>query len=58
MNEDRVKELARRIGMDALDTSIQEGAYLAKHIQKCPECAKLLDDMNKKISDHALREWA
>ncbi len=57
MNEDKVKELAQRIGMDALDTSIQEGAYLAKHIQKCPECAKLLDEMNVKISDHALREW-
>ncbi len=57
MNEDKVRELARRIGMDALDASIQEGAFLAKHIQKCPECAKLLDDMNEKISDHALREW-
>ncbi len=57
MNEDRVKEFARRIGMDALDESIQEGAYLAKHIQKCPECTKLLDNMNEKISNHALREW-
>ncbi len=58
MNEDKVRELARRIGMDALDASIQEVDFLAKQIQKWPECAKLLDDMNEKISDHALREWA
>ena len=57
MNEDRVRELARRIGMDALDTSIQEGAFLAKHIEKCEKCAKLLSVCNEVISHHAREDF-
>ncbi len=57
MNEDRVRDFAQRIGMDPLDTSIQEGAFLAKHIEKCEKCAKLLSVCNEVISHHAREDF-
>ncbi len=56
-DEDRVRDFAQRIGMDALDTSIQEGAFLAKHIEKCQKCSDLLNLCNEKISHHAREDW-
>ena len=53
MNEDTVRDFAQRIGMDALDTSIQEGASVAKHIEKCEKCANLLNICNGIISSHS-----
>jgi len=53
MNEDTVRDFAQRIGMDAFDTSIQEAAFLAMHIEKCEKCANLLNICNGIISSHS-----
>ena len=53
MNEDTVRDFAQRIGMDPLDSSIQEAAFLAKHIEKCEKCANLLNICNEKVSSHS-----
>jgi len=54
--ERKIKEFASRIGMDDMDINIQKGAYLAKHIEKCPRCSNLLNYMNEIISHHANEE--
>jgi len=53
MNEDTVRDFAQRIGMDPLDSGIQEGAFLAKHIEKCEKCANLLNICNEIVSSHS-----
>ena len=53
MSEDTVRDFAQRIGMDPLDSSIQEAAFLAKHIEKCEKCANLLNICNEIVSSHS-----
>ncbi len=47
------EELANRIGMDPLDTKLQEGVYLAKHIEKCRICSMVWSAANEITSSHA-----
>ena len=56
MNEDTVRDFAQRIGMDAFDTSIQEAAFLAKHLEKCEKCANLLNICNEVINSHSMED--
>jgi len=52
-DKERVEEFARRIGMDAMDIKIQEGAYLAKHIEKCRKCQIIWYIANEMTTSHA-----
>lgn len=55
-NKERVEEFARRIGMDPMDIKIQEGAILAKHIEKCRKCQMIWFIANEMTSIHAKEE--
>ena len=54
--EENLREFARRIGMDPLDASIQQGAILAKHLEKCKKCEMIWFIANEIVHKHASEE--